>query len=301
MPHLITGLIAAAIGLGLRAARAAAEKLRVVASLPDVRRSLKRSAATSSRWTRWRGATRIPTTSRSGWPSLWSSLRRADLSSVTASTGIPGSSPWCGAPATAGSRRGARDSSTSRAGSDPRRSSRGRGPLAGRRPPRGEPALHARPGQRRHRGDEHPGGARSPRPRAPGPPSRRGAGSGWAASTRPSVDGRRPSPHRGARVVTNHDLWIYFLDRFGLVAAGTVEDRPGLPLARARGGLGPPNEERAGPRRGLRAIRPEADRPHRPGDGVQAIGLASAVGREGRTSYLDLFDFNVRALAQALR
>src|SRR5207249_1511534 len=37
------------------------------------------------------------------------------------------------------------------------------------------------------------------------------------------------APFKGARVVTNHNLWRYFLTRFGLALTGTVEERPGIP------------------------------------------------------------------------
>ena len=36
-------------------------------------------------------------------------------------------------------------------------------------------------------------------------------------------------PVRGAKVVTYHETFDYFLRRFGLVVAGVIEDRPGIP------------------------------------------------------------------------
>src|SRR5213593_988761 len=36
-------------------------------------------------------------------------------------------------------------------------------------------------------------------------------------------------PVRGAKVVVYHPQWIYFLTRFGLLEAGWVEERPGIP------------------------------------------------------------------------
>ena len=36
-------------------------------------------------------------------------------------------------------------------------------------------------------------------------------------------------PFRGAKVVVYHPDFIYFLNRFGIVQLGTVEDRPGIP------------------------------------------------------------------------
>jgi ABC-type Zn uptake system ZnuABC Zn-binding protein ZnuA len=43
---------------------------------------------------------------------------------------------------------------------------------------------------------------------------------GWAA---------RMAPHRGKRIVTYHKAWSYFTERFGLVVAGEMEPKPGIP------------------------------------------------------------------------
>ena len=98
--------------------------------------------------------------------------------------------------------------------------------------------------------------------------------------------------------------WTYFLDRFGLVAAGTVEDRPGIPPS-------PGHVAELIRRMKSEPIRvlvyePWADRKLveriTRETGARAVGLAPAVGAtKEAASYLDLFDFNVRALAQALR
>ena len=37
------------------------------------------------------------------------------------------------------------------------------------------------------------------------------------------------APFKGAKVVVDHNMWLYFLTRFGLVEAGSVEERPGIP------------------------------------------------------------------------
>ncbi len=37
------------------------------------------------------------------------------------------------------------------------------------------------------------------------------------------------APFKGARIVVDHAQWTYFLARYGLVLAGTVEERPGIP------------------------------------------------------------------------
>jgi len=36
-------------------------------------------------------------------------------------------------------------------------------------------------------------------------------------------------PFKGAKVVVDHNMWPYFLTRFGLVQAGSIEERPGIP------------------------------------------------------------------------
>lgn len=112
------------------------------------------------------------------------------------------------------------------------------------------------------------------------------------------------APHRGARVVIYHDTWAYFLDRFGLVSAGTVEDRPGIPPSPAHVS----NLIRRMKSEQVRVViyepwtdRKLVDRIAREA-GAQAVGLAPAVGAtKEATSYLDLFESNVRALVQALR
>lgn len=112
------------------------------------------------------------------------------------------------------------------------------------------------------------------------------------------------APFRGAQVVVSHDLWAYFLERFGLRLAATIEDRPGIP---------PPPAHVSTVIRKIRDERirvviaePWSDRKlvglvAREG-GAQAVPLAPAVGSvKGTDSYLDPFDCNVRALVQALQ
>src|SRR5215475_12811991 len=41
------------------------------------------------------------------------------------------------------------------------------------------------------------------------------------------------APLRGAKVVVDHALWAYFLARFGLVQAASIEERPGIPATPA--------------------------------------------------------------------
>jgi zinc/manganese transport system substrate-binding protein len=112
------------------------------------------------------------------------------------------------------------------------------------------------------------------------------------------------APYRGAKVVTNHDLWIYFLDRFGLVSTGTVEDRPGIPPSPAH--VADLIHRMRSEQVRVVIYEPWADRKLveriARETGAQAVGLATGVGAmKEATSYLDLFEFNVRALAHVLR
>ncbi len=111
-------------------------------------------------------------------------------------------------------------------------------------------------------------------------------------------------PFRGAKVVVYHPQWVYFLTRFGLVEAGRVEERPGIP---------------PGPEHLVRLIRLMKDEHVRvlvfaswndeklaariaQEAGAEAILLASMVGGvKGADTYLSAIDYNVKTLAQALR
>jgi zinc/manganese transport system substrate-binding protein len=44
---------------------------------------------------------------------------------------------------------------------------------------------------------------------------------------------RAMAPYRGTKVVSYHNTFNYFLHRFGLIAAGYIEERPGIPPAAA--------------------------------------------------------------------
>jgi zinc/manganese transport system substrate-binding protein len=112
------------------------------------------------------------------------------------------------------------------------------------------------------------------------------------------------APFRGAPVVTYHESFTYFLRRFGLEQAAAIEDRPGIP---------PSPSHLAELIRVIReqkikviVAEPYADRKMVElivrDSGARAVTLPSAVGGvpEANT-YLDLIDFSVRTLAEALR
>ena len=111
-------------------------------------------------------------------------------------------------------------------------------------------------------------------------------------------------PLRGSKVVVFHPNFIYLLTRFGLVQAGTVEDRPGIPptpqhlvsLIRQMKEekikvvlVEPWNDVKLANR-----IAEEA--------GAKALVMASGVGAvPGADSYIAAIDYNITTLARALQ
>jgi ABC-type Zn uptake system ZnuABC Zn-binding protein ZnuA len=111
-------------------------------------------------------------------------------------------------------------------------------------------------------------------------------------------------PVKGAKVIAFHPVYIYFLTRFGLVQIGTLEDRPGIPPSpqhlvnvirlmkqeRVKVILVEPwNDVKLATR-----VAEEA--------GAKALVMASAVGAvKGTDSYLAAIDHNVTTLARALQ
>jgi zinc/manganese transport system substrate-binding protein len=111
-------------------------------------------------------------------------------------------------------------------------------------------------------------------------------------------------PFKGTRVIVDHNLWVYFLTRFGLVQAGSIEERPGIPPTpghltkliaamkdeRVRTILAAPWSDQKLAER----VAQEA--------GAKVVAMASGVGAvKGTNTYLDTIDYNVKAVAQALR
>lgn len=111
-------------------------------------------------------------------------------------------------------------------------------------------------------------------------------------------------PFKGARVVTYHPDFTYFLTRFGLVQAGTIEDRPGIPpspvhLTRL---IRQMKEEKIK----VVVVEPWVDRTlaARVAEegGAKVVALASGVGAvKGADTYMAAIEYNVSTLAQALR
>lgn len=115
---------------------------------------------------------------------------------------------------------------------------------------------------------------------------------------------RTMEPVKGAKVVVYHPSFAYLVARFGLVQVGMVEDRPGIPpspqhLVRL---IQQMKDERVKvilvePWNDLKLARRVGEEA-----GARAIVMASAVGAvKGADSYVAAIDFNVKTLAAALR
>src|SRR5437773_1302300 len=115
---------------------------------------------------------------------------------------------------------------------------------------------------------------------------------------------RALEPLKGAKVVVYHPQWIYVLNRFGLIQAATLEDRPGIPASPAHltRVIRQMKEERirviiVEPWNDVKLATRVAEEA-----GAKAVVLASMVGGvKGADSYIAAIDHNVTALAQALR
>jgi zinc/manganese transport system substrate-binding protein len=111
-------------------------------------------------------------------------------------------------------------------------------------------------------------------------------------------------PVKGAKVVVFHPVYVYLLTRFGLVQAGALEDRPGIPPSPQHLA----NIIRQMREESIKAILVEpwndvklANRVAEEA-GAKAYVMASAVGAvKGADNYLAAIDYNVTTLAKALR
>lgn len=112
------------------------------------------------------------------------------------------------------------------------------------------------------------------------------------------------APFKGTKVVVDHNMWAYFLTRFGLVEAGSIEERPGIPPTpshltklialmkdqKVRVILSVP----WGDQKIAERVAQET--------GAKVVPLASGVAAiKGTDGYLETIDYNVRSVAQALK
>jgi len=112
------------------------------------------------------------------------------------------------------------------------------------------------------------------------------------------------APHKGAKVIVDHNMWPYFLTRFGLVQAGSVEERPGIPATPSHLTklIAHMKEDKI---KVIMAV-PWAD--YKLAEfvareaGAKVVLVANGVGAlKGTDTYLDTIDYNVKAIAQALK
>jgi zinc/manganese transport system substrate-binding protein len=111
-------------------------------------------------------------------------------------------------------------------------------------------------------------------------------------------------PYRGTKVVTYHKSFDYFLERFGLVLAGTIEPKPGIePSPKYIKELIPQLK-----RVEAKLVMVEPFRPRKTPEYIaQSIGAKLVIapekvgGNEKVKDYFSLFDYNVAQITAALK
>jgi len=111
-------------------------------------------------------------------------------------------------------------------------------------------------------------------------------------------------PFRGMKVLTYHKSFDYFLERFGLVLAGTIEPKPGIePSPTHINALIPRAKEQ-----GVKLVIIEPNRPRKTpayvaeSTGAKLVILPGLVGgAEKAKDYFALFDFDVGQIVEALK
>src|SRR5215470_11510960 len=111
-------------------------------------------------------------------------------------------------------------------------------------------------------------------------------------------------PVRGSKVVVFHPDFIYLLTRFGLVQAATVEDRPGIPPSPQH--LVPLIRQMKEEKIKVILVEPWNDvkLANRVAEeaGAKALVMATAVGAvKGADNYIAAIDYNITTLAKALQ
>ena len=110
-------------------------------------------------------------------------------------------------------------------------------------------------------------------------------------------------PVKGAKIVVYHNDWPYLLARFGLVLAGTIEERPGIPPS--PGHLARLIQQMKEAKVKVVVVEPWSDRKlaARVAEeaGAAVVVLNAKLGGSGPDAYIASTDANVTALAQGLR
>lgn len=111
------------------------------------------------------------------------------------------------------------------------------------------------------------------------------------------------SPHRGAKVVDDHRMWVYFARRFGIELFGDLEPVPGIPPTTRHLKDLVDRMKAANVRVVITSsyYDPRHAQFIAEATGVRVVALAHQTGsREGTDDYLRMIDYNVRQLASAL-
>jgi len=110
---------------------------------------------------------------------------------------------------------------------------------------------------------------------------------------------KRLEPVKGTRVVVYHKSWIYFLDFAGLVEAGALEPKPGIPPSPSHvAGLLKVVQDS-----GVKFVLQESfyptelSRQFADKSGARLLVLPTMVGASGMNSYIDMVDFIVNHIA----
>jgi hypothetical protein len=111
-------------------------------------------------------------------------------------------------------------------------------------------------------------------------------------------------PYTGSKAVADHDLWPYFARRFRIEVVGLMEPKPGVPPTTQHLSQLVESMRQQDVRVVLAA--PYYDPRHAEfvarNSGAKVVELAHQAGsRPGAADYLAVLDFNVRALAAALK
>ena len=112
------------------------------------------------------------------------------------------------------------------------------------------------------------------------------------------------APVKGAKVVVFHPVYVYLLTRFGLVQAAALEDRPGIPPSPQH--LATVIREMKEQKIKAILVEPWNDvkLANRVAEeaGARALVMATSVGAvKGADNYIAAIDYNITALAKALR
>ena len=110
-------------------------------------------------------------------------------------------------------------------------------------------------------------------------------------------------PLAGTKVVDDHQMWLYFARRFGLVVVDHLEPKPGIPPTTAH--MKDVIERMKADQVRVVIASPYYDPRHAAfvaeATGAKVVALAHQTGgRDGTGTYLEMMDYNVRTVAAAL-